>query len=205
MSQKKPKKKALFERTSARTDTMLNWWGHPRTKFFLYSEAFKKAAQRLLVATPLVPGDDIDACPVVFLYRHALELSLKDIILAGDELKRSAGKPLSDTEKLFKNHDLDGMLSQINQIFAEVGWHRDSVIEDIENAVRELNEVDRGSDAFRYPVNKKGESSISHRFAFDLKKFGYRMDSVLEFLGGASDGLKAAAEACQEGWQHESP
>jgi hypothetical protein len=38
---------------------------------------------------------DYEALPVVFLYRHAVELALKGIAWKGDEIAGRLGKPLS--------------------------------------------------------------------------------------------------------------
>jgi hypothetical protein len=71
----------------------LNWPNIPSRDIFLHAQSFHKAAKALaafqLDASPLA---DFDVSPVVFMYRHAVELHLKAIVL-GDGGNFLATKP----------------------------------------------------------------------------------------------------------------
>src|ERR1017187_4284766 len=71
-------------------NTVLNWQRAPEKEFELYGEAFWKAAKHLLQQNEALdrrPGASFDASVIVYLYRHALELFLKGILIGrGGEL-----------------------------------------------------------------------------------------------------------------------
>ncbi len=61
-------------------NTVLNWHREPEKEFHLYGEAFWNAAKNLLQNEALDkrPIASFDASVIVYLYRHALELFLKE-------------------------------------------------------------------------------------------------------------------------------
>ena len=68
---------------------------------------------------------DGDGLPVVYLYRHALELYLKGIILAGNRFMRRRGEGLPENEVLDlvtsgHGHVLTSLLPEIEKVFL---WH----------------------------------------------------------------------------------
>jgi hypothetical protein len=71
------------------SNTVLNWHRAPEKEFHLYGEAFWNAAKTLLQNDALDkrPIASFDASVIVYLYRHALELFLKEILIGrGAEL-----------------------------------------------------------------------------------------------------------------------
>src|SRR5262245_57418129 len=67
---------------------------------------------------------DYEGYPILFLYRHALELYIKPIVYRGAQLCRLIDEKLN-TENLFKAHKLTEFLPQIEAIFKAVGWKWD--------------------------------------------------------------------------------
>src|SRR5256885_11323364 len=61
----------------------LNRRSVPEQDLFLYARAFHAAAKTVAGTLEATCGllTDFDACPVVFMYRHAIELHLKAIVL----------------------------------------------------------------------------------------------------------------------------
>lgn len=156
---------------------------------FLYAHSFHKAAQAL--AGSLRGGDpvsDVGLSPVVYLYRHALELHLKAILL-GDGGNFLATRP--DRLSIYKTHSVTWLGQFVCQIVTGVGWQREFRCEGIENledfkpAVGEMNSVDPGSYAFQLP----GETEA--KGAFDVRGFATKMDALLELLNSTADGLAA--------------
>jgi hypothetical protein len=75
----------------------------PAKDLFLYARSFHTVAKKLAGALELDSGlfTDFDVSPVVFLYRHALELHLKAVVL-GEGGNFLATKP--DTLSVHKTH-----------------------------------------------------------------------------------------------------
>lgn len=202
----------LFGWTLGYNNAVLNSTGDPKGEFGLYGDSFHRAAQVLVART--APGgsmNSFDVCPIVFLYRHALELQLKSIILRRDDILRLDGKGELTEKDLFTEHSLTKLLRLAGHIvtdemewkdkFEEVGGYME-----FEQIIKEFDSIDRRSDAFRYPVNKKGEGSVEHNFAFDVHNIAGRLDPILNLLRAAADSLddvyrsmcEAIGEARQE-------
>ena len=54
-----------------------------------------------------LPIEDFRAYPIVFLYRHAIELYMKAIILVGSDMLTLKDQPKMERQQLFKTHNLD--------------------------------------------------------------------------------------------------
>ena len=63
----------------------------PHRDLWLYARSFHNAAKKLAGAleVPIGPFDDFDAGPVVFMYRHTVELHLKVMVLGEGGLSMS--------------------------------------------------------------------------------------------------------------------
>lgn len=148
--------------------------------------------------------NDLDGCPIVFLYRHALELFLKAVCDYGNTLSVLLEEPDLNTPDLFKDHSLSRHLKTLKAIFSAVGWEEDYSnmgLEDpvFEEVIREFDKVDYGSFAFRYPVKKDGKTaSVEKHFVFNVPKFGVVIESILKNLSGACIGLDEYCDQAQE-------
>jgi hypothetical protein len=199
----------LFVPDSGQENTVLNWHSVPGGEFRFYARSFHTAAKALARTLDLDSGSptDIDACPVVFLYRHALELHLKTFILGhGGNLLPTKPDQLS----IYKTHSLSWLAQFVCQIVTALRWEREFKSEGIEKLadfkaiIEELNSVDPGSHASGYPVNKEGQGSVPSRLTFSVHEFAHRTDAVLDLLAGTADALAArreglAAEAESDG------
>jgi hypothetical protein len=160
----------------------------PAGDLFLYAQSFHKAAQTLAASFQAGTGPfvEADASAVVFMYRHALELNLKAIVL-GDGGNFLATKP--DSISVSKSHSVSWLAQFVCQIIAAVKWEKEFKCEGIENladfkaVVEEVNSVDPGSYVFRCPVNPQSESSVT--------EFTRRMDAVIGLLESTGDALAA--------------
>src|SRR5271154_5716323 len=95
-----------FNEISDTSNFVISFTNDPMGDFAAFAKGYKRAANRLarsLLRAPRFP--DYDAYPVVFLYRHALELSLKHIVYAGAQL--AAFRRMDDiNDKLRNDHNL---------------------------------------------------------------------------------------------------
>ena len=102
-------------------NTVLNWHREPIKEFHIYAEAYWNGAKTLCKNENLdrAPIASYDACVIVYLYRHALELFLKEILIGrGSEL---IDPSMSPTQVLNANHRLTDLLPDVRRIFAECG------------------------------------------------------------------------------------
>lgn len=218
-----PRDRVLFRRPSppSRGWVRLNWSRDPLTELDLIADSYRAVADHRIALLEsqhsLYAGDEFEAYPVVFLYRHALELRLKAIVLAGSVFLREEGiEPMS--HKRLKRHDLMPLYKEVCRIFEamdprgnhwDLGFDEVRSASDFEAIVREFDQVDGGSFAFRYSVGTDFSTpSLEENFEFDLLLFAKLMDQIVRALAGAPDWIRetmqgrweAAYEAEQEAW-----
>jgi hypothetical protein len=197
------------------SNTVLNWHREPEKEFHLYGEAFWNAARNLLQNDALdkLPIASFDASVIVYLYRHALELFLKEILIGrGGELIDP--RPSAETVTN-KGHSLTKLLPDVRRIFVECGWDKTFgskaavTFDDFAAIVEEFERADPSSFSFRYPVKKDLTAALDGHFTFSVRKFALTMDEVLNTLSGACDCFTeiadSRAEAAYEAMQNSEP
>lgn len=200
-------------------NTVLNWNREPAKEFHVYGEAFWDAAKSLLQNEALdrAPSASYDASVIVYLYRHALELFLKEILIGrGGDLV--SPRPSPETV-INAGHSLTKMLPDVRRIFVECGWDKTFgskaavTFDDFTAIVEEFERADPSSFSFRYPVKKDLTAALGGQFTFSVRQFAITMDEVLGTLSGACYGLpeiadnraEAAYEAQCEAIQNSEP
>jgi len=132
------------------SNACINSYNEPIT---LYSAGYKEAARRLTERALNESGSiDILVFPIIFLYRHYLELKLKEIILNGTDLLYS--NPIITT-----GHSFSNLWNLANPLIEEV--YKDEKDKEplqlLKHVINEFIKIDQNSIAFRYPltVDKK--------------------------------------------------
>jgi hypothetical protein len=165
--------------------------------WFLYADGFKEAADRLVISM-IDNRSSLDylVYPIVFLYRHHLELRLKEIIINGNML-------LDQPHNIPKTHPLDALWQKARLILLKV-WSNGSEkdLMQVDTVIREFSDVDPSSEAFRYPIDKKTENYLIPR---DLTHINVRhlqkeMKDPCELLDSANDGIR---EYLENKWEAE--
>ncbi len=139
---------------------------------------------------------DVDACPIVFLYRHSIELYLKAMILWGAGLVRLQCGEDINTDRLFETHKFGELLPAIKRIFKEAEWLENTArgvrfgtFAEIEKLILAFEQIDPRSYAFRYPIDRKGDASLPEHFHFNVIALGEEAHEMLRILDGAVSGV----------------
>ena len=180
-----------------------NRQGIPEKDLFLYARSYHKAAKALAgsLQTGTGPFNECDVSPVVFIYRHALELQLKALVL-GEGGNFLATKP--DALSIYRTHSVSWLAQFACQIIAALKWENDfkcdgiDTLADFKVVVEELNSVDPGSYVFRLPVSAEGQDASSGRDKPTFGEFAGRMDALLELLDSTADALAATWDTREE-------
>lgn len=197
----------LFERTGSPSDVTLNWFGHPVGRTYTFAGEYWRAAKMIVQASSAEELRDIGACPVVFLYRHSLELYLKEILFTGGVLISQSADP-RDVPKL--GHDLEKLLNSCDEILRAAG--ATDALASVAPTIREFSRTDAGSFAFRYPVDRLGNQSLkgnarqplsSNDFSFNLDVFCTRMDAVLNTLDSLCHAVETTVALMREEHAHQ--
>jgi hypothetical protein len=170
---------------------------------------YRRAAQ-VLVEYTYPRGDEVFLFyPIMFLYRHHVELMLKNLIFAFDEpcVRRVTGaEELSadNRNKLSKGktaHSLQRLWDQLRPAIQALG---NGVVppENIEGVnfyISQLNEIDPGSVNFRYTAaieeTKAKLTKAQKRGEADIQTFAEAMERLANHLDGVDSYLGAIIEA----------
>ncbi len=165
-------------------------------QLWAFAASYHEAGKILVAKMEASPGyRDYDGYPILFLYRHALELYLKAIVYHGAQLMMLRTDERLEVGHLLTKHRLSLFLPAVRAIFASMDWEWNFEVsglrslDDFETLVRGVEEVDRESYCFRYPVTKSGDAAHSPHLIINVTAFARRMDPVLDLLGGAITGL----------------
>jgi hypothetical protein len=147
----------------------------------------------MLAHSPSFP--DFEGYPILFLYRHALELYMKAIVYRGAQLLQLLDIDSPEISRLFTDHRLSILLPGVKAIFDGIGWTWDTEIagisnfEDFTKLVKGIEVIDPWSYSFRYPTNTKGKAALNHHTRINVLEFARKMDPILDLLDTAVLGL----------------
>lgn len=162
------------------------WWR--------YAESYRFSASTLIDFFSRTGGDqDFLALPVLFLYRHYAELSLKLLL-------RDALTALERAVPNLVGHKLSPLWAQLRPALEEM-WPGQYAAElgAIAGVLAELDAADPGSDTFRFPVDTKGAPQLpDYLRRFDLLHFATSMETYAHWVGGVADALSAEQDAAEE-------
>ena len=171
----------MANRTTVRT-----WHNGADVEIRLYVQSLRKAARSLVEK---LEGEqntqtEWDTCPVVLLYRQALELHLKTLVGEGSNFLKSRTDPIS----LYQTHSLRWLAQIVCQIIKAVRWERNFTCDGISNLAQfsALVNVVESLD----PVTRAVLPSRAGG-AFNFVPFARRMDALLDLLDVTADALAA--------------
>jgi hypothetical protein len=148
-----------------------------RNLWWQYAEGYERAAQRLLAAADVRDGDaDLLVYPLIFLWRHYLELALKALV---PELRY-----LDDSERVDQelSHRLDLLWRQAHPVLLALEPSSKHLLQDVESVILQLHGIDPRSEAFRYPIAKDGSEWLPDVKAVDLRNLSEVMERIASFF-----------------------
>lgn len=150
-------------------------------RFYPYVRAYTESAEYLynMICKNNKLKDTL-FIPMCYLYRNAVELSLKRILY--EESSLTLDEALRHINK--KKHKVVGLW---NLIKSEVEEHAnapedDTTILDVESYITQLNNVDGTSDKFRYPTDKHLNFYFRDGKKFDVDNINNFFGQLLSFL-----------------------
>ncbi len=158
-----------------------------------YIAGYQRAADMIVEAAhddDLNPDDLV--FPVVYLYRHHLELMLKGLVRLGVRLGS-----LDDCENNLGGHNLHKLWNKAKQLIKEV-WpdSPDDDVQAVEQVILQFHKLDPTGQAFRYARDTKGTPHLQNAPArVELVNLKATLDSVSTFLDAAYAGI----DSCDPG------
>ncbi|AMQ54573.1 TPA: hypothetical protein RVD67_003982 [Escherichia coli] len=162
-----------------------------------YTEGYRRAAD-ILINHIDESGRDQDflVYPVLFLYRHHLELLIKQIIglalaLAEDPDKHQYKKD---------DHNLNNLWPVAQKLILEVDdSYRPSDFRLVKEVVKALHQADERATDFRYARRNDGTRSLEGIHYVNTRWFGEKMGEVSDLLDGVDNGLRYLLD-CKAEW-----
>lgn len=157
-------------------------WSHQQ--WIAYQEGYKRGADLLVKhIVDTHSGHDFLIYPIVFLYRQAIELSLKHLLRNGNML-------LNRKPTIPKHHRLVPLWRECRPILEQV-WP-DGPKEDLDavnDVLVQFEAKDPGSTVFRYPVDTSGKASMPNSERIDIQNFSEVANRILSLLEGCEAGI----------------
>ncbi len=159
-----------------------------------YASGFREAGE-ILIHHGIESGmQDFISFPALYCYRHALELSMKEIIYEWDTANLGDFKPIG-------THDLKPLWGRTRAAL-EGAWP-DGDLEQLghmEAIVDELAAIDERGEQFRYDKDKQGyvRDLPAELTRFDLVTVSTVLNTLLAVLGGALDGIASMREMADQ-------
>lgn len=192
---------AFYNEFDDYTNFVISFSRTPKYDFGIFAQGYRFAANS--VAKELIENGqfpDYKAYPVVFLYRHALELHLKNLIYRVAKLLVFKGVEDIDN-KLHNNHKLDDLSSKVNNILSKLfpdDKELHQLLKEVVLVAKEFSGIDSDSYSYRYPINTRGEHSTKSNQYVNLRSLATHMDNLLEQLESIDCGLNTETDIAQE-------
>jgi hypothetical protein len=162
------------------------------------SACFAQAADRIIenrLSKPQSNSDDGLFMPVAYLYRHSIELNIKELIrffISTGDLKES--KNLRDL--LQRSHSLSKLWSRIEQLLRGLANNEaDSATDHVASFLSRLDACDPGGTSMRYSRSHNGSSSSDlYPDRVNLVMLRDSVRSVNNFLRGSLDYVSSRHE-----------
>lgn len=150
-----------------------------------YGWAYRRAADYLVgVLQESGASNQLLNLPVVFLYRHAIEVTVKGILV-----EYGPGVGVEKTKVIDRKHDLVAQLDDLKRVAESVDV---GISPALGSRVQELQHYDPGSFDSRYPEDISGKKDLEARWPhFDLESFARGAELVLDELFDLMNELEA--------------
>ena len=119
--------------------------------------------------------------PILFNYRHAIELAIKWVIT---QYGSYSTVQVDDIE----HHNLWKLWQMCKQIIIEVGSESETIFV-VEGVIKEFHDLDKSAQAFRYPNNKEGVLFVLPYRMIDLQNIRDVMEGISLFFNGVDGQL----------------
>ena len=146
-----------------------------------YREGYKKAADTLTLKVLCSDGDYMTDLhlrfgmiyPIMFLYRHYIEIELKDLLALAGMMSFVDARKIS-------GHGLMPLWAKVLKCVEEVQGTdvRQEFEETFQHCIELFEQVDPQGDAFRYPKDVKGNAQWDGQFEIDIAKIKSDVDRV---------------------------
>ncbi len=176
----------------------------PVEAFGVFAESYHLSAKKLAEDMLSRRFSVYEPYPMIFLYRHSIELHLKNILFSSAILANY--KDIDGlTDRIDKTHNLSFLLDKVRDIlfrlFPENIWLKSFLDDKLTPIVKEYMDIDSGSFSFRYPTNSQGQCSTKPNICINVESMYKNLEPILEGLDAIDMGIEIetyqASEICE--------
>ncbi len=136
--------------------------------------------------------------PVAYLYRHALELKLKELVRYGIAMHCYNR---ADVEEILGRHNLAKLWTQAKLAITH-RWPQDDLadVKAVEAVVNEMHQTDNDGQKWRYGSDKDGRPNRHEGLPefVSLKSLRKTMENVFTFLDACGDGIDDGLQSMRD-------
>ena len=171
------------------------WHNGADVEIHFYARSIQKAAKALVEKLELdgKQGDDWDVCPIITLYRQALELHMKAVVGEGGNFPPS---PI-DHITLYQTHSLRWLAQIVCRIIKRVRWESEfsckgvSTVAEFSALVNRLEAMEPVSCAV-HAANRGRPGMIPAQLQrSEAAQLFPKLDALVDLLAATADGLAA--------------
>lgn len=187
----------VFNEGNPLVNFVIGFTKSPRHDFGIYAKGYSHAAKKISdILLEEVRFPDYEAYPTVFLYRHAFELSLKNIIYRSALLCAFQEMGRIDSN-LYNSHFLPLLAGKACKILGSLFPDDQDIkqlMDDLLSTAKDLSDIDENSYVYRYPIRKDGSACVNQTQIVNLEELSSRMNCVLNKLDILDFGLDVEIE-----------
>lgn len=172
-----------------KTNADIGWMNNQPS---FYSYGYRSAAEKLINDYNKLglPERDAMVFPVIFLYRHYLELEIKDLIYRIESCSGNAPSEITHHSLLDIWNKLDSKYSSLSSFIPDdYNFCSTADRNGIIDIIKEFNELDGKSFAFRYPRDRKGDKSIKNISHISLNNFKTEISKVINVIDNINESI----------------
>ena len=178
----------LFVQNSCRTNADIATYRGER--LYRMKKAFKTSADLLVYQSEQDANERRNLVwPIVFCYRHYIELALKDMI------NKYGSQVVTEIKPDWKSHSLQDLWKSykiiVKSTLSEFNINDIPEVAAVGACILELNNIDAGSFTFRYPTDKDGKQTEIPFTSIDLSHLRNVMEGIYAFLDCTESELEA--------------
>lgn len=177
-------------------DACVDWvLGQPASGAQLYSYGYRRAAEALFdhVGGCQRMSPDYIIFPLAFLWRHHLELALKNVIASGRELQ-------GENPTFPAHHRLRDLWNTAKAYVVVYGDPEAPELANVESNISEFERIDPEAIGFRYPRDRSGSSPalVNPPSTINLASLQESMVAISNLLDAVDECQKQALDAAME-------
>lgn len=172
-------------------------WLLTRPELGTRADAFRKAADMVVAGLSEGKYDpfscDVYFFPIAYLYRHAIELSLKEAIGYGIRLSLIQHSPKLD--KILNGHNLYVLWNKLKPALQQFWPNAETdSLRAAERIISQFHKIDKTGQAFRYPAERDGSPTVDQNSLelVDLEQLSKVSAGLCTFLDGCISGFDDA-------------